>query len=198
MHKNIHFKELVTKVGVAAWALSACVLTLTQAAAAQVAAPTSQAAANDDPMAKVANLLDKPAPEFTVMTLDGKPVSLADYKGKAVIVNFWATWCAGCKLEMPWLAQLREQYAAQGLEVLGIVTDGAPDEKVRALASKYGAKYPILHCNHKTAQAYGGLPYLPESFYIDKHGKLVLEGAAADTKDELEANVRKLLGLGGK
>jgi thiol-disulfide isomerase/thioredoxin len=132
------------------------------------------------------------------MTLDGKEVSLADYKGKTLIVNFWATWCGACRLEMPWLAQLREQYAPQGFEIVGIVTDGATEEKVRQIEEKYGVKYPVLRCNHKTAQAYGGLPELPESFYIDKHGKVMLAETAADSKEEIEANIRKLLGLGTK
>ncbi|MBT9331998.1 TlpA family protein disulfide reductase [Paracidobacterium acidisoli] len=145
-----------------------------------------------------ADLLGKPAPSFVVLTLDGRQVSLADYKGKALIVNFWATWCGNCKLEMPWLAQLREQYVSQGFEVVGIVTDGATEQKVRQIADKYGVKYPVLRCNHKTAQAYGGLPYLPESFYIDKTGKVVLEAADASSKEEVEANIRKLLGLGAK
>jgi cytochrome c biogenesis protein CcmG/thiol:disulfide interchange protein DsbE len=124
--------------------------------------------------------------------------SLADYKGKALIVNVWATWCAACKLEMPWLAQLREQYAPQGLEIVGIVTDGATDEKVRQIADKYGVKYPILRCNHKTALAYGGLPYLPESFFIGKDGELTFAIADANSKQEIEANIRRLLGLEAK
>jgi thiol-disulfide isomerase/thioredoxin len=146
----------------------------------------------------VSGLVGKRAPAFLVATLDGKPVSLADYKGKALLVNFWATWCGACKLEMPWLAQLREQYGGRGFEIVGIVTDGATEVKVRQIADKYGVKYPIARCNHKTAQAYGGLPELPESFYIDKHGKLVLAGADAGSKEEIEANIRKLLGLGAK
>lgn len=148
--------------------------------------------------ASLAGLVNKPAPALVMMTLDGKEVSLADYKGKSLIVNFWATWCGACRLEMPWLAQLREQYAGKGFEIVGIVTDGATDEKVRQIANRYGVKYPVLRCNHKSAQAYGGLPELPESFYIDKHGKVVLAETAADSKDEIEANIRKLLGLGAK
>ncbi len=140
-------------------------------------------------------LVGKLAPDFSVSTLDGKVVSLHDYRGKAVVVNFWATWCGACKEEMPWLAQLREQYASHGFEVLGIVTDGASDEKVRRVADKFGVKYPILHCNHKTAQAYGGLPYLPQSFYIAKDGKLLIASADAGSKDEIEADIRKTLGL---
>jgi thiol-disulfide isomerase/thioredoxin len=119
-------------------------------------------------------------------------------KGKALIVNFWATWCGNCKVEMPWLAELREKYASQGLEVLGIVTDDAPTEKIESLAQKYGVKYPILGCNHAAAQAYGGLPYLPESFFIDRHGRIVAEMDGADSKEEIERDIRKTLGLGVK
>jgi thiol-disulfide isomerase/thioredoxin len=150
------------------------------------------------PGTNAADLVGKAAPSFTVMTLDGKVVSLADYKGKALIVNFWATWCGACKLEMPWLAQLREQYAGHGLEIVGIVTDGATEEKIRQIADKYGVKYPVLRCNHKTAQAYGGLPSLPESFYIGKDGEVVLAAADANSKEDIEANIRRLLGLGAK
>ncbi|MEI9979906.1 MAG: TlpA disulfide reductase family protein [Edaphobacter sp.] len=157
----------------------------------------AQAAVNDSsPDLKVAALVGKSAPDFVIRTLDSREISLADYKGKAVLVSFWATWCAACKLEMPWLAQLREEYGGQGFEIIGIVTDRATDEKVRQIADKYGVKYPVLRCNHKTAEAYGGLPYLPESFYIDKHGRVVLADAAADSKDGIETNIRRLLGLG--
>jgi thiol-disulfide isomerase/thioredoxin len=164
------------------------------AASSQAAQPSGGASTE----ASAAGLVGRPAPAFVVMTLEGKPVSLADYKGKALVVNFWATWCGACKLEMPWLAQLREQYAPHGFEIVGIVTDGATEEKVRQIADKYGVKYPVFRCNHKTAQAYGGLPYLPESFYISKDGKLVLAAADAGSKEEIEVNIRKLLGLGAK
>jgi thiol-disulfide isomerase/thioredoxin len=160
---------------------------------------TTTGATTTSPMASgTSGLLGKHAPPFIVTTLDGKEVSFSDYRGKALLVNFWATWCGACKLEMPWLAQLREQYAHQGFEIVGIVTDGATEEKVRQIADKYGVKYQIARCNHKTAQAYGGLPELPESFYIDKHGKVVFAAADAGSKDEIEANIRKLLQLGPK
>ena len=72
----------------------------------------------------ISPLMGKPAPEFTLEDLSGKKVSLASYKGKAVLINFWATWCAPCKIETPWLIELRNKYAAQGFEVLGISTEG--------------------------------------------------------------------------
>ena len=124
-------------------------LAFSQAPSIQPTAGTASAS----PMASAASLLGKHAPAFVVTTLDGKEVSLSDFRGKALIVNFWATWCGACKLEMPWLAQLREQYASKGFEIVGIVTDGATEEKVRQIADKYGVKYPVLRCNHKTAQA---------------------------------------------
>lgn len=142
------------------------------------------------------SLIGKSAPQFVVSTLDGKVVSLADYRGRPLLVNFWATWCGNCKIEMPWLGQLREKYRSQGFEVLGIVTGNAPPEKISALTQKYGVRYPVLLCNHATAQAYGGLPDLPESFFIDKHGRIVAVMDGADSKQEIETNIRRVLGLG--
>ena len=161
---------------------AALLLTLCPSLSAQAASPV-----------KAISLIGKPAPEFVVNSLDGKGVSLGDYKGRAVLVNFWATWCTNCKVEMPWLAQLREKYATKGFEVLGIVTDGAGDKKIRQLTAKYAVQYPILRCNHATAQAYGGLPELPASFFIDRHGKIVAEMDGADSRHEIEANIEKAL-----
>ena len=73
--------------------------------------------------AYVSPLQGKMAPEFTLPDLTGKKVSLADYKGKAVLLNFWATWCAPCKVEIPWFLKLREQYAGQGFEIIGVSSD---------------------------------------------------------------------------
>jgi predicted amidohydrolase YtcJ/peroxiredoxin len=144
------------------------------------------------------NLVGSVAPPFTVSTLDDKPVSLADYRGRALLINFWATWCEPCRQEMPWLAELREQYASRGFEVLGILTDNAPGEKVAALLAKDGVEYPILMCNHKTAQDYGGLPELPKSFFINSDGVVVAEMSGADSKAEIEANIRRALATSPK
>jgi peroxiredoxin len=139
------------------------------------------------------SLVGQPAPAFAVATLDGKPVSLADYRGRVVLINFWATWCGNCQVEMPWLGQLHDRYAGQGFEVLGILTDNAPLEKIAAFTKKYGVHYPILMCNHETAQAYGGLPDLPESFLIDRRGTIVAEIDGADSEQQIEAKIRSAL-----
>ncbi len=159
-----------------------------------LAAACSALSARAAAPAKATSLIGKPAPGFVVSTLGGKSVSLADYRGKAILVNFWATWCGNCKLEMPWLAQLREKYKGQDFEVLGIVTDDAPTAKITALTQKYGVHYPILGCNHATAQAYGGLPDLPESFFINRHGRIVAVMEGVDSEQEIETNIKKTLG----
>ncbi|MGC1964957.1 MAG: TlpA disulfide reductase family protein, partial [Candidatus Acidiferrales bacterium] len=138
-------------------------------------------------------LVGKAAPAFTVKTLDGHTISLAGYRGKALLVNFWATWCGECLLEMPRLAQLRQEYAGQGFEVLGVLTDDASPEKVRTILRKNGVSYPIALCNHATARKYGGLPYLPVSFYIGRDGKVVDEAAGAASKAEIESKIRETL-----
>jgi peroxiredoxin len=142
-------------------------------------------------------LRGKMAPGFSLLDTAGKKVSLSDYKGRPVVVNFWATWCGPCKLEMPWFEEFHTKYKSQGLEVLGISEDdGAPKDDIIKSAQKVGVTYPILLTDGKVSKAYGGVDYLPETFYIDKTGNVVVETAGAPSKDEMEANIRKTIGTG--
>jgi thiol-disulfide isomerase/thioredoxin len=146
-----------------------------------------------------AHLRGKTAPEFALTTLDGKKISLSDYKGRPVLVNFWATWCAPCKLEMPWFEEFRKQYSSQGFEILGIADDtDAGKDVIEKAVQKTGVSYPILLADGKIEKAYGGLDYLPMSFYVDKNGVVVEETAGLGTKDEIEANIKKTIASGGK
>ncbi len=121
-------------------------------------------AAENSPQAQgLPDLRGKAAPAFTLKTVDGKTVSLSDYKGKAVLLNFWATWCGPCKLEMPWLIDLQKKYAAQGFTVLGISEDDGSPKNVGDFAAKMGVDYPVLMADDKTSTAYGGIDYLPTS-----------------------------------
>lgn len=162
-------------------------------------AQPGQADSGDDSamMDPGAKLRGKAAPGFTLKDLDGKKVSLADYKGRPVLVNFWATWCAPCKVEMPWFEELRKQYAAQGFEILGLTDDAdAGKDVIAKVAKKIGVTYPILLTDGKVQTAYGGLDYLPMSFYVDRNGTIVEVTAGLGSKDEIEANIKKTIASG--
>ncbi|WP_035350391.1 TlpA family protein disulfide reductase [Edaphobacter aggregans] len=139
----------------------------------------------------------KQAPAFALTSLDGKKVSLADYKGRPVLVNFWATWCGPCKVEMPWFEEFRKQYAAQGFEVLGLADDAdAGKDAIAKVAGKAGVSYPILLTDGKVQTAYGGLDVLPMSFYVDRNGVIVEQTAGLGSKEQIEANIKKIVGPG--
>jgi len=140
------------------------------------------------------NLRGKKAPAFVLKTQDGRKVSLAEYKGKAVLINFWATWCVPCKLEMPWFVDLHKQYGEQGFEILGVDEDEAKDRsQIGKFAKKIGVNYPILIGDDAVSKAYGGVEVLPTSFYVGRDGKVVEEAAGLISRDEIEANIKKAL-----
>jgi thiol-disulfide isomerase/thioredoxin len=152
-------------------------------------------------------LKGKPAPAFTLVDLNGKKVSLADYKGKAVLLNFWATWCGPCKIEIPWLVKLRDQYQPQGFEILGIESDNYDDDAkglasyragVVKSATALGINYPVLLRGDSISQPYGGLDGLPNSFYVDRHGVVTAQIIGLADRDEIEANIKKALASGGE
>jgi len=152
-----------------------------------------------EPELDVPKLTGKVAPGFVLTNLEGKKVSLEDYKGRPVLVNFWATWCAPCKLEMPWFEEFRKQYASQGFEILGIADDADAGKDVIAKAvQKTGVSYPILLTDGKIDKAYGATDYLPMSFYVDRNGVVVEETAGLGTRDEIEANIKKAIASGNK
>jgi cytochrome c biogenesis protein CcmG/thiol:disulfide interchange protein DsbE len=161
-------------------------------------------AAKGDDMASLSPLVGKPAPAFSLEDLSGKKVSLENYKGKAVLVNFWATWCGPCKLETPWLVELRNKYAAQGFEVLGLSTDDIDrsdrgklaEEKqgITRFVQQMKMPYPVLIEGDSLSKPYGGLDAMPTSFFVDRTGTIVAAQMGITSKDDIEANIRKALG----
>lgn len=150
-----------------------------------------------DPLAPT--MLGKAAPAFTLVDLNGKKISLADYKGHPIVLNFWATYCGPCKLEMPWFQQLAGKYQAQGLVVLGIdEDDGMATQEVGAASKQIGVNYPILLPDDTVSKAYQLSDYLPETYYIGKDGKVVDQTIGAHSKNELEADIQKAIGMGGE
>jgi len=168
--------------------------------------PGSVSAGGDETPPFKNPLENKQAPQFTLKDTSGKKVSLADYKGKAVVLDFWATWCAPCKVEIPWLAKLHDQYASQGLVILGISEDDLdPDDKaalfkqkqeISESATKLGINYPVLLDDANVAKPYGGVDALPTTFYVDRNGKVVAATIGLVDRDEIEANIKKALGGG--
>jgi thiol-disulfide isomerase/thioredoxin len=144
-----------------------------------------------------AELHGNPAPAFSLVDLNGKKVSLSQFKGHPVVVNFWATWCGPCQLEMPWFEQFNQKYKDKGLVILGLSQDeGTSTDVIAKSAKRLGVTYPILQPDESVAKLYGGVDYLPETFYVDSKGTVVEETAGAPTRDEIEANIKKIFEAG--
>ena len=134
------------------------------------------------------------APDFALESLDGTTVRLSDFHGKAVLLNFWATWCQPCKIEMRWFEQLQKQYGSQGLQVIGIAMDGASKDEIAEFANNPGVDYLILLGKEDVGDAYGGVQFLPATFYVGRDGKIVDEVFGLKSRTEIEDNVKKALG----
>src|SRR5207245_620155 len=144
-------------------------------------------AAGDAPEGKL-------APEVTFKDLDGKDATLTQYKGKVVLVNFWATWCDPCYIEIPWLIEMQQKYEAKGFTVLGIsmdeegkaaVTPFLAKERFNVNGQKLPMNYPIVIGNDDVADKFGGLLGYPTSFLISKDGKIVKKVQGLISYEEL-------------
>ena len=142
------------------------------------------------------NMKGQVAPDFTLQSLDNKTVHLSDFRGKAVLLNFWATWCQPCKIEMPWFAELQRQYAGEGLQVVGIAMDDASPENIEKFAKDLGVNYPVLVGKEEVGTAYGGVQFLPATFYIGRDGKVVDKVFGLKGRGEIESNIKKALAQG--
>ena len=138
--------------------------------------------------------IGQPAPDVTLKDLGSNEVLLSQYKGKVVLVNFWATWCEPCQVEIPWLIEMQQKYAAKGFTILGVDVDDEDSKLVAAYVEKErfdvnGTKsqmnYPILRGNDAVADKFGGLLGYPTSFLISRDGKIVKKVQGLISYDEL-------------
>jgi len=136
------------------------------------------------------------APDFELKTLDGKPIKLSSLRGKAVIVDFWATWCGPCKIEMPWLVDLQKKYQDQGLVVLGVAMDDSSNADIAKFAKEMNLNYPVLKGTDPVGDAYGGVDGLPITFYVGRDGKIIDKSLGLVSKSEIEENIQKALAQG--
>lgn len=144
----------------------------------------------------------EPEPQLTLKALDGKDVSLNEYKGKVVLVNFWATWCEPCRVEIPWLIEMQQKYGAKGFVVLGIALDDEGKSVVAPFVAKerfdvngkqLPMSYPILIGNDDAANKFGGLFGYPTSILINRDGKQIKRITGIldydEVSKEIEANL---------
>ncbi len=136
----------------------------------------------------------KAAPGFTLTDASGAKVSLADYRGKVVLLNFWATWCGPCQVEIPWLQQFEQQYKSKGFEVLGVSMDEDGWSAVKPFIAENKLNYRVLLGNDSVSQLYGGLDALPTTFMIDREGKFAYSPhIGLISKSEYESEINSLL-----
>jgi len=137
----------------------------------------------------------QPAPPFLVNALNGEIISTAEWHGKVVLVNFWATWCPPCREEIPALIHLQDQYKDR-LQSIGISMDDEDDaDNVAKFAKQAGINYPIVMASHEMIAEYGGVPALPTSFVVNRDGGVVQKHVGLHDPAEYEAEVRALLAL---
>lgn len=132
------------------------------------------------------------APDFAVPDIDGKKLSLSAYKGKVVLLDFWATWCTPCREEIPHFVEMQQKYEPQGFQVIGISMDD--DAKpVREFYQKYKMNYPVAVGDDKLAQSFGGVMGLPVNFLIDRDGRIVAKYLGATETSVFDKAVGDLL-----
>ncbi len=132
------------------------------------------------------------APGFSLQDINGHPLELASYRGKVVLLNFWATWCTPCRAEIPNFVQWQDSYGPQGFQIVGISMDDGPDP-VRTFYQQFKMNYPVAVGTDKLAQSYGGVLGLPVSFLIGRDGKIAAKYVGAVQIPAVEQEIKSQL-----
>ena len=133
------------------------------------------------------------APDFALKDADGKLVHLADYRGKVVLLDFWATWCGPCKIEIPWFEEFQRQHQGKGFAVIGVSMDDEGWDVVKPFLTRLKVNYRVLIGNDQTAQLYGGIDALPTTFLIDREGRIASVHVGLVDRKEFENGIQQLL-----
>jgi thiol-disulfide isomerase/thioredoxin len=134
------------------------------------------------------------APDFSLPDLSGKPVTLSDFRGKVVLLDFWATWCEPCREEIPHFVELQDQYRSQGLQIIGVAMDDGP-QPVRDFYRQLKMNYVVVMGNAKVGELYGGVLGLPVAFAIGRDGRIYAKHIGATNIATLEREIGSLLGM---
>jgi len=130
---------------------------------------------------------------FMLKDADGKFVRLAEYKGKVVLLNFWATWCGPCKIEIPWFIEFQKTYKDKGFTVIGIALDDEGWEIVRPYIASKQINYPVVVGTEWVDNAYGSIEALPTTFLIDREGRIANTHVGLVSKQDYESDIQQLL-----
>jgi len=134
----------------------------------------------------------RPAPDFTLPQLDGQQLQLSSYRGKVVLLDFWATWCVPCRAEIPEFIEFQKKYGERGLQIIGVSMDDGP-EPVRTFYQQFHMNYPVVMGTARTGEQYGGVLGLPIAFVISRDGRIYSKKIGAADMQELEREIQKLL-----
>lgn len=140
-----------------------------------------------------AKAVGKQAPDFELKTLDGQQLKLSQLRGKAVLVNFWATWCPPCRVEMPWFEEFQKEYQGKGFTIVGVAMDDAAPEEIAKFTQNMGITYPVVLGTDAVSDTYGA-DYLPTSVFIDRNGKIVQRVFGLVNRRDIEDDIQKALG----
>jgi thiol-disulfide isomerase/thioredoxin len=135
----------------------------------------------------------KAAPDWQLSDVEGKAVKFSDFKGKVVILDFWATWCPPCRAEIPGFVALQKKYADKGLTVIGVSLDEQGPSVVKPFMRKFGVNYPVVMGNQKIVLDYGGFTAIPTTFIIDRQGNIVAVHEGLTDQATFESEIGPLL-----
>jgi cytochrome c biogenesis protein CcmG, thiol:disulfide interchange protein DsbE len=134
----------------------------------------------------------RPAPDFSLTDLSGARLSLSQYRGQVVLLDFWATWCDPCKTEIPHFIEMQNRYGRQGFQVIGISMDDE-EKPVRDFQQQFKMNYPVAIGSAELATQYGGILGLPITFVIDRSGRIVSRHVGATDPSAFDAEIERLL-----
>jgi cytochrome c biogenesis protein CcmG/thiol:disulfide interchange protein DsbE len=134
----------------------------------------------------------KTAPDFSLGDLQGKPIKLTDFRGKVVLLDFWATWCHGCKTEIPWFMEFHKKYEMHGLAVIGVSMDEDGWKSVKPFVAEWKIKYPIVVGNQELGKRYS-VEAVPVTLLIDRAGRIAAVHEGVVQKDAFEKELNNLL-----
>ena len=135
----------------------------------------------------------KSAPDFTLKDANGAAVKLSDYRGKVVLLNFWATWCGPCKIEIPWFMEFEQKFKDQGFAVLGVSMDEDGWEAVKPYIAEKKINYRVVLGDDAVGNLYGGIESLPSTFVIDRDGKVASVHIGLVGKRDYESEIEHLI-----